>query len=349
MNILVFLLGAVFVVLAIVDILWTVFWVDGGAGPVASRIARGQWRVFSRLVGHERHAFLSLSGVLTIVSTLFSWVFLLWMGWVIAFSSDPSSLTSTSTTGVPTVVDRVYFVAYSLFTMGNGDFTPTGRLWKIMTSLLTGTGLLLITLLVTYSISVLSAAVMKRSVASEIMGLGRTPEDFLLSCWNGKDFKGCEIRIAQLAEELSKQAEQHLAYPVLAYNHAKSETRSLPMAVAVFDEALMILLFGIPAELSPSLPVLVSGRSSVSAFLSSLPSASEAVAAIDPPLPTFDKLHSVGIPAIDRLKLNAHVSASLERRRRLLQVIKDDAWIWPGSHEVERSSPTNEASLSPQW
>ncbi|XVH33461.1 ion channel (plasmid) [Haloferacaceae archaeon DSL9] len=44
----------------------------------------------------------------------------------------------------------MYFTGYTIFTLGNGDFYPTAANWQVTTVLTSASGLLLITLIVTY-------------------------------------------------------------------------------------------------------------------------------------------------------------------------------------------------------
>lgn len=85
------------------------------------------------------------------------WVGLLWAGWVFLFASgEPSSLDTRAQEPV-TWFGYIYCVAYTMFTMGNGDFTPVVGSWQVATRMMTGSGMVLVTLVVTYILSVLQA------------------------------------------------------------------------------------------------------------------------------------------------------------------------------------------------
>lgn len=75
---------------------------------------------------------------------------------------------------------RIYFVAYTMFTMGNGGFTPKEGAWQIVTSLTTTSGMRLVTLVVSYVLSVRSAVVQKRSFAGQANALSKWSEDFVV-------------------------------------------------------------------------------------------------------------------------------------------------------------------------
>ncbi len=55
---------------------------------------------------------------------------LIWAGWTFVFASSEQALMDTIERG--TYADwtgRIFFVAYAMFTMGNGDSAPQGDVW----------------------------------------------------------------------------------------------------------------------------------------------------------------------------------------------------------------------------
>lgn len=59
---------------------------------------------------------------------------------------------STATGNPAGTVERLYFTGYTVFTLGNGDFRPGAGTWQLATVAATGTGLVLITLAITYAV-----------------------------------------------------------------------------------------------------------------------------------------------------------------------------------------------------
>ncbi len=143
MNYLLLILGLLLVVLSLLDALWTALWVDGGAGPITSRLTNLVWWIFNKLIRTKRNYFLSLAGPTIQTTIVFVWVGLLWIGWAIAFSADASSLiyTRTSEKTPADLLERIYFVAYTMSTMGNGDVYPNGDGWELAASLMTFSGI----------------------------------------------------------------------------------------------------------------------------------------------------------------------------------------------------------------
>ena len=79
------------------------------------------------------------------------------------FASADSALVDTVSSRRISWPVPLYFTGYTIFTLGNGDFTPTGAFWQLATVLATASGVLFVTSSVTYVLSVLGAVTQKRS------------------------------------------------------------------------------------------------------------------------------------------------------------------------------------------
>jgi hypothetical protein len=70
-------LGAFLLAITVVDLTWTTLWVEGGAGPLTSRLMSWTWRALRRIAGRNSRI-LSLAGPLIFVISLGTWIGLLW-------------------------------------------------------------------------------------------------------------------------------------------------------------------------------------------------------------------------------------------------------------------------------
>jgi len=122
-------LNAFFLLLGVVllDALWTTLWVDGNASPLSSRLTTWIWQGTRALFRRRQDRWMSLNGPLTLAVIVLTWVVLLWAGWTFVFAADDDAILSTRDGTLPSWTGRIYFVAYTMFTMGNGDFTPKGE------------------------------------------------------------------------------------------------------------------------------------------------------------------------------------------------------------------------------
>lgn len=324
------LVGVLLLLTVVIDALWTTLWVDGGAGPVASRLTTWTWRGVLSAVGRRRHRTLSLFGPASVAAVVVTWVLLLWTGWVFVFAADPGALLSTRDYATPAGWGgRIFFVAYSMFTMGNGDYAPQGTLWQLVASVATGSGFFVASLVISYILSIVGAVGRKRALASEITGLGLTPAAFLESGWDGSDFRTLDLPLSGLSSQLANLSEQYLAYPVLQYYHAARAEKSPAVGIVILDEALTILRYGVPEPLRPNAAVLRSARAGVGSVLETLDSAFIRAADEVPPAPDLGRLRAAGVPLAEGPEFAAALEQLSERRRRLLGMLRTDGWNWP--------------------
>lgn len=328
MNWIYLLLGLGLLFIAVLDALWTTLWIDGSGGPVTSRLTTWCWHGYLRVVGRERHRALSLFGPFIVMFVVVLWVLMMWAGWVLIFGADDLSLWNTRSKSPADWSDRIYFVAYTMFTMGNGDLYPQTDAWQVIASLTNGSGMLLVTLAVTYILSVISAAVQKRAFANQVLGLGRTPEEFVRNSWNGQDFRDLDLLLNSLSSTLSNMSEQYRAYPVLQYYHAAHASKSPPLAVAVLYEAMLILQYAVPDGHRPNQVMMHSTRSTIETFLETMPSAFISTADTAPPAPDLQPLLNEGIPVSNSAELADQLAHWQKRRKRLLGLIRNDGWNW---------------------
>ncbi len=331
MNVILFILGLLLVLLSLLDALWTALWVDGGAGPVTAQITNGVWWVMRKLINSKRNYWLSLAGPLIQTVTVLVWVGLLWVGWVLMFSAEPTSLiyTHTPEPQPSTLSDRIYFVAYTISTMGNGDLYPSRGGWDIIASFTALSGMFLITMVVSFLLSVIGGVTTKQSLASQITGLGNSAEEFMLNVWDGKGFPGLDLQLMSMSTQLATLTEQQLAYPVLhRYHGASSKDDSAP-AVAILDDALTILKYGLQQPYCPAPALLKSARETVHTYLKTLASASIYPADHLPPPPDLKPLRQAGIPVVSDEEFKRSLDDLTHRRKLLLGLVERNSFKWP--------------------
>ena len=321
-------LGLIVLVAVIVDILWTTLWVDGGSGPLSGRLTTGTWRGLRKASGDDSRV-LSVAGPLILALTLAMWVALLWLGWTLLFAADRAALLSTHTGEPADWSGRFYYVAYTMFTNGNGDYTPTESGWEIASSFTTATGMAFVTLGVSYVLTVLGAVSEKRSFASDVTGLGERSEAFVQTGWNGDDFDGLDLPLDSISTQLSLLADQHKAYPILHYYHSERADRASALAVPILDDAMTLMRHGVAADEQLEPTQVADVRASTQSYLDTLESAFIDPADEPPPPPDLDRLRESDVPTTDEAAFADAVSDLDERRRKLLGIVRADAWQWP--------------------
>src|SRR5438046_2854924 len=118
-----FALGCLVVLAGALDALWTTLWVDGHSGPISRSMAAGLIKLLRVLAGNKRRGLFILSGPIMQGAVLALWVALLWAGWTIVFAAEPAALIDALGRHRPIGLEaRAYYVAYTMSTMGNGDY-----------------------------------------------------------------------------------------------------------------------------------------------------------------------------------------------------------------------------------
>lgn len=333
MNLGYLLLGVLLLVVVVVDISWTTLWVEGGAAPLTARLMAVTWRTLRRF-GDGNARLLSLAGPLILVATLAVWLLLLWSGWTLIFASSDPILVDTVDGGSISWVDRLYFTGYAMFTLGNGDFAPNGDIWQIATVLVTASGMLFVTLSVTYVLSVLDAVTQKRSFATGVTGLGTQGDEVVRTAWNGQEFQGLDLLLNTYVTQLNTLTSNHKAYPILHYFHSKQSEQAPVTSIAVLDDALTILKFGIAEQNRPSDAILKNARSSVDSYLETLHGAFIQPADHAPSPPDLDPIRDAEIPTNSDSEFTTALDSIEKRRQTMLGLVESDARQWPSNRDV---------------
>ena len=331
MNLAYLSLGVLLLAVMVVDLLWTTLWIEGGAGPMTTRLMRWTWKALRR-VGSRNSWALSLIGPFVLVLTTLTWVALMWAGWTLIFASPEATLIDTLSSRPITWADRIYFTGYTVFTLGIGDYAPRDGVWQIATALAAGGGMLFLTLSITYILSVLDAVSQKRAFAGGVTGLGERSEAVVRAGWDGESFDSLDVPLDTFASELDTLTANHKAYPILHYFYTAQADKASPVAVAVLDDALTLLRSGVAESARPARAPVRSARASVDDYLDLLDSMVDPQDH-EPPAPDVESLRDDGVPTVPPDEFEKSLDELGERRRRLLAIVEFDARRWPGQRD----------------
>lgn len=318
--------GVVLILLAMLDVVLTTLSASEGEGPVTGALLRGSWWLM--MVVHRRvpGRWLRFVGPLMLLSALLVWFALLWTGWTLVFLAG-HDVTSTPTGAAADVWGTAYYTGYSMLTLGVGDFTVDGDAWRILTVVSAFSGLFVMTLSITYLMSVLSAVVQRNALALQISAVGTTAAQVVLAGWDGERFvPGHFQQLADLSAPLARVAEQHLAYGVLSTFHAGHRDTSLPVAVSVLDDAMLVLTRGVTPDARPG--YLPESLRAVVARLLRTSSATRGSHAGPPPPPDLAPLHRAGVPLVHEQQFHHAVVETAERRAALHTLVDRSGWTW---------------------
>jgi hypothetical protein len=320
------IVGLALILLALVDVAWTTIAAGSGAGPLTARVADGLWR--TALAVHRRresHRLLAVAGVVIVFSVLAVWIAMIVVGWSLVFGVA-SGAVRDATTDVPAdLVDRLYFVGYTVFTLGIGDFVPGDGVWQLATVVATGTGLVMVTLSITYLVPVASAAGGRRELAAYISALGSSPSEILRTGWNGTDFEGLDEHFVELTTRLTALRQQHLTYPIVHFFHTGNLVNSAPPNVANLAQALHLLAWGADPSVRMRASIVRPLERALDAFLDTLgPSRLPPAEPVEPE--SLEELRCIGVPTVAEAEYADAEEPTRRRRAAVAGLLVDDGW-----------------------
>lgn len=323
MDVLQAALGSALIILVFVDLVQTTLAVNGH-GLMSGPLSAGVWRALLGLHRLKRsQGLLCAGGPAIIVLFYVVWFGLLWAGWTLVFASADDSVLQGMTKQPADAGELLYFVGFTIITLGVGDYVPQGDLWQVLTVVASASGFFLVTMIITYVLPVLSAVVHARQLASSIHGLGRSPDQLLQRAWNGRDYSALDSPLQTLTQQIRQLEKQHLAYPVLHYFQSRTRKSNLALAVSSLDDFLSLLLSLAPAEQRPAEAVLGPARDAVDDLLTTLRENFIKPADETPPPPTLPLTGAAG-----QREVGDAFEPLAQRRRLLLGWVADSGRSW---------------------
>lgn len=318
--------GIVIVTVTAVDLIYTTF-APRGAGLISGPVTVMVWRLFyyiGRFI--KGKAFLTGTGIFIVFAMLMTWVILLWIGNYFIYDSDLNAVVDSTTQLPADRMERIYFTGYTLSTLGNGDFKAGTDVWRIYTAFVSFTGLMFITIAITYMVPVLSAVTQRRALSIRIASIGHSPQRILLNNWNGEDYKKLEGQFQNLTLEIIHQGQMHLSYPVLHYFQHEDKEASLLPNLAALDEAITLLLLYIPEHMRPQDQYLIPLRKAITTFIGSLTSLYINYDKSEAPALHKEELEQAEVPL---LQPDMEKIEKLSKRRRALKaMVEYNGWNW---------------------
>lgn len=321
--------GIAVLMVVFTDLIYTTLSTNG-AGFLSDRLSRWLWNAIFFLGGKRgRNPLMNQAGVIITIFILIVWILLAWLGNGLLFCADPNSIINGQTRLPATIGEKFYYAGYTLSTLGNGDFYARTTFWKLLTVVVSFSGLSMLTIAITYLLQVVSSEIAKRQLALYIAALGGTPQDILLNGWNGRDFKQLETDTAGLASLILSHSQHHLAYPIIHFFHSTRLREASSVNLAALDEALTILMVCVAEETQPSPLSLKTLRKALTAYLLILEDDFIISSEQSPPLPDLEALRKQGVLLMkDAATIEKNYDKLSERRRLLLAGVEFGGWTW---------------------
>lgn len=239
------LIGIVLLLVVIMDFFYTTL-SGSGVGYLTKTVLSIAHRMIQHVVRIFGRGTYRFSGMIVNLLVLGIWIFVVWLGLFLVFSSDPGSIVD-SDGGFANHWERLYYTGYVLSTLGMGDFIPTAPAFQILTSCFSFFGFIFFTSSMTYLISVSSAIIAKRTLARTIQNLGKNPEK-LAEKFMEMDTSYSYQQIMSIQEMIDNHVVNLQAYPVLHYYSHPQAKVALSINFTRLDEAVSMLLASDNAE-----------------------------------------------------------------------------------------------------
>jgi Ion channel len=241
--------GVLLLLFVVYDVYATILHARGRSGPLSETLYRIIWRcarVFSaRFARPRRHRTLNAVGPVLLPLMIVCYIFLLIISFALVylprmpaqFIVAPQSLT------VPWL-DSLYFSGITLVTVGYGDIAPHTSLMRVVALVEGASGFALISLGVTYLITVYSALERKRAIALSFYHQadeGADAAGFIAHHFVAGRFYGLEVVLRTAARDLQQILESHIEHPVIHYFHPVEVHKSFPRVLFLALEICAVL------------------------------------------------------------------------------------------------------------
>ena len=120
----------------------------GANGPLAPRVARGTFhiiRFFPRQDWVHRTC-----GPLVVVSIGAAWIVLMCLSWALILSGSTGSVVSPASSAPTNIVEKAIYAGHLLSTLGGGNYESSGLLWGAVSALIGISGMVVLTLSVSF-------------------------------------------------------------------------------------------------------------------------------------------------------------------------------------------------------
>lgn len=318
--------GVIVLIIVMVDVAWTTLTTQG-SGPVTRLITIAvEWASTKAHAVLGSRAVLVTAGPIAIAAVGSVWLLSLWFGWLLIFSAFPSGVIEAQSGQAAGLAERVYFVGFTLSTLGMGDFKPGGDATRLLTALAAFNGLVLVTLIITYAVPLVQGAITRRKLAFSICLLGSSPQEMVWRAWQNNNTQGFENALGQVSSDLIQCSEQRLAYPLLDLFHCRLSHFSLGVQLGRLDEALSLLTDGLQPNYRWNSFTVENTRKVISHYLYRSEERSNNGHVDVPPLPAIGLLNTKNIPLADN---QDGVFDHLKNRRvRLHRLVRREGWEW---------------------
>lgn len=248
-EILLTIAGTAILAMVFYDIHATVLRATKQPGPFSTLLNRGFWwtatRATSSLDRRRRHRILSMVGPILMPALIALLILMLLTGFALIYLPRIETEFKIEDAAQTNRIFQAFYISGVTFlTIGYGDIVPISTLTRTLSLFEAATGLAIISLSITYLLSVYGALERKRAVALKFYHQARQGADvagFIISHFARGRFHSLTEALRDATGDLQELLESHLEHPVIHYFHPPEVYKGFPRALFVALETVAIL------------------------------------------------------------------------------------------------------------
>ncbi|HYP29129.1 MAG TPA: potassium channel family protein [Blastocatellia bacterium] len=241
--------GVAILLVVAFDVYVTVLHAVGKTGPISNRLAHMIWHVSRgvafRLPRARRHRLLHAVGPLLMPLIIFVFVASLVIGFALIYLPRmPGHFYVQNQHVISPWLTSLYFSGTTLTTLGYGDISPQSIEMRFTALAEAATGLILISLTITYLISVYQALERKRTIALSFYHQAEGGADavgYIAHHFVSGRFIGIQSNLRTAALNLQEVLESHIEHPVIHYFHPLEVYKGVPRVLFLSLEVFAVV------------------------------------------------------------------------------------------------------------
>ncbi|MDQ3043290.1 MAG: potassium channel family protein, partial [Acidobacteriota bacterium] len=241
-------LGGGLLALVFYDVYATILRATKRPGPISENVNRGLWWAATRstknLSRRWRHRLLTAVGPLLLPFLIALLLVFLITGFALVFLPHLAADFKQDERETGNLLEAVYFSGITLLTVGFGDIVPLTGATRMLVLLEGASGIFVISLGVTYLLTVYGALERKRAVALAFYHQAKQGADvasFITVHFARGRFYDLTDTLKTATRDLQELLETHLEHPVIHYFHPLEVYKGMPRVLFVMLETITIL------------------------------------------------------------------------------------------------------------